>query len=325
MAIDCCRVLSAKCTQSFRGPVADLGPQTRKVSPHPDNDALETQTRNIFGCFTNNPNSRKGGWNARVPEHAYNFLESVLRAISDIQILLALALGLSVVVFGVCRTLQYQLNISVNLLLLACTSYLQTLGLTRHYWRSWLASMAALLRLLAVVGIYFCFGWILAIQNTFRSEHQFVAQRMPRRSQTDSAVFLKAACFLDPNFQNNTFVALDEAERTHIGLQDNDGPAAEWVLGILLAVVTTLVLIISIPFFMRRFPRQSKKNTVLHKIYYAFIWIPCAVVFGYSCSTVSGLRSWVSKSGWLQSGERGSPLDGVRGFGQTAAVRLFWV
>ena len=224
--------------------------------------------------------------------------------------------------FGVCRTLQYQLNISVNLLLLACTSYLQTLGLTPHYWRSWLASMAVLLRLLAVVGVYFCFGWILAIQNTFRSGHQFVAERMPGKNQTDSAVMLKAACFLDPNFQNNTFIALSQAERTHIGLQDNDGPAAEWLLGILLAVVTAVVFIGSIPFSLRRSPGDSKKNTVLHKIFYAFTWIPSAVVFSYSCSTVSGLRSWVSKSGWLQSVERGSPLDGVRGFGQTAALVL---
>ena len=116
----------------------------------------------------------------------------MLRAISDIQMLLALALGISVVLFGVCSTLQYHFEVGVNLLLLACANYLQALGLTRHYWRSRLAGIAALLRLLAVVGIYVCFGWILAIQNypTYRGKHHLIAERMPGGQKHDSAVLL---------------------------------------------------------------------------------------------------------------------------------------
>lgn len=152
-------------------------------------------------------------------------LRFVLSQIS--RFLLALALALSVVVFGICRTLQYHFDIGVNLLLLACANYLQTLGLTRQHCRSRQAGLAALLRLLAVVGIYFCCGWILAIQNAsqLRSTHRFVAERMSGDDKRDSVVFLKAACFLDPGFQNNTFSSLSSADRTHIGLEENRGLA----------------------------------------------------------------------------------------------------
>lgn len=263
---------------------------------------------------------------ARFPERAYNFLESTLRAISDIQILLALALALSVVVFGICRTLQYHFDIGVNLLLLACANYLQTLGLTRQYWRSWPAGLAALLRLLAVVGIYFCFGWILAIQNAseFRSTHRFVAERMPGDDKRDSVVFLKAACFLDPDFQNNTFSSLSSADRTHIGLEENSGLATEWILGILLAVSTAVAFIVRLVQACRRGTKNliKVKKSKVRVIYHACIWLLSMTVFGYSASTVIGLQSWVSKSGWLQPGENGNPDDEIRGFGQTVALVL---
>ena len=257
-------------------------------------------------------------------EHAFNSLECMLRAISDIQILLALALAISVVLFGVCRTLHYHFEIGINLLLLACANYLQTLGLTRHYWRSWPAGMAAFLRLLAMVGIYFCFGWMLAIQNSgiFLDKHSFAAERMSDEHTKDSVIFLKAACFLDPDFQNNTFRALDPAERTHIGLQENHGRAAEWYLGLMLAVLTLIAFFICLLSAFNRAIKKSMKKTVLHRIYYALIWLLSMVVFIYSAITVTGLRSWVSKSGWLQPGGNGNPQDDIRGFGQTAALVL---
>ena len=257
-------------------------------------------------------------------DNAYNFLESTLRAISDIQILLALALALSVVLFGICRTLQYHFEIGINLLLVACANYLQTLSLTRHYWRSWPTRMAALLRLLIMVGIYFCFGWILAIQNhqPFLNQHHFAVERMTADNKRDSAILLKAACFLEPSFQNNTFAHLNTAERTHIGLQENTGGAAEWILGLTLGCVTLLIFMFRILGAINHSLEDRIKKMKIHTILCASIWIFSLVVFCYSATTVSNLRSWVSKSGWLQPEEKNNPDDNIRGFGQTAALVL---
>ncbi|KAI4206291.1 MAG: hypothetical protein LQ346_001187 [Caloplaca aetnensis] len=287
----------------------------------------------ILPSLSSRGKGKKGGLKGIVPrlghggfpERAYNSLESILRAISDIQILLALSLAMSVVVFGICRTIQYHFEIGINLLLLACANYLQTLGLTRHYWRSWPAALAAFIRLLAVIGIYFCFGWILAIQNsspdTLR-KHQFVAERMPGDNKTDSVVFLKAACFLDPYFQNNTFVPLEPAERTSIGLHENNGRAPEWLLGIMLVLLTGIAFITCLVQVFRGPPKTTKRMTVLRLVYRCSIWLLSLAVLCYCAATVFGLRSWVSKSGWLQPVEKGNPDDSVRGFGQTAALVL---
>ncbi|KAL9043442.1 MAG: hypothetical protein Q9214_003374 [Letrouitia sp. 1 TL-2023] len=270
---------------------------------------------------------RKTGRKGKIPlpsERANHFLESVLHSISDIQILLALALALSVVVFGICRTLQYHFEVAVNLLLLACANYLQALGFTPKYWRSWPAAMADFLKLLGVVGIYLCFGWMMALQNDqhFADKHRFVAERMPAKAKIDSAILLKAACFLDPVFQNNTFMPLDEAQRAHIGLEENNGKAAEWILGLMLGVATLIILVIRFVTSFGHSPKNLMKKTAFHYLYYAPIWLLSLVVFCYSANTILGLRSWVSESGWVQLVEKGNPENNVRGFGQTAALLL---
>ena len=148
--------------------------------------------------------------------------------------------------FDSCRKLQYHFGVGTNLLLLACVNYLQTLAFVRHYWRSWCAGVAALLRLLAVFGIYFFLGWILALQNTqpYVGMHKYTAERLPDNSRKDSVILLKAACFLDPVFQNTTFASLDQQRRNSIGLKNNNGHAAEWIFEILLVLVTGLVFIL---------------------------------------------------------------------------------
>lgn len=71
----------------------------------------------------------------------------------------------------------------------------------RHYWRSWLAGTAALVRLLAVIGIYFLLGWILALQNAapFLSVNPFIAERRPGKGRNDSVILLKADCAVTIN------------------------------------------------------------------------------------------------------------------------------
>ena len=184
--------------------------------------------------------------------------------------------------------------------------------------------MAAFLRLLAMVGIYFCFGWMLAIQNhgPFLSKHHFTVERMPEDNRRDSAIFLKAACFLEPSFQNNTFALLKEPERTHIGLQENNSRAAEWILGLTLGGFTLLVFAFRILTSINHSIENRIKRTRIYPLFCASIWLLSLIVFCYSATTVSGLRSWVFKSGWLQLEEKSSPENSIPGFGQTAALVL---
>ena len=270
-------------------------------------------------------------------QKAYHFLEYIIRAISDLQILLALALAISFVVVGICEKLQYQVTIGVNLLLMTCANYLLTLGLVRHHWRSKIAGLAALLRLLAVAGIYFLLGWILSLQNDWR-KRPHAAEYMPDKSRNSSAILLKAACFLDPAFQNTTLsqntTTIPGQRNNDFGIGDNHGLAPEWIFGIFLAIVTTLVLTVRLLGSFTRLGRLDSdkagmptymkflKNKLIQKGYWWLIWVLSVVVYGYSAYTISGLRSWVSQSGWLKSGERGNPEDRVSGFGQIAALVL---
>lgn len=281
-------------------------------------------------CLANGRFSKKG-LNGILPRpgnpgspsgNAYNYLEATIRAISDIHILLALALAMTAMVFGICKTLQYHFRIGINLLLLACANYLQTLGLTRQYWHSWPAGTAALLRLLVVVGIYFFCGWILGIQNqrNLLSNHQFTVERVPEGNKRDSAILLKAACFLDPIFQNATFASLTNAERTQIGIQENHGLAFEWILELMLAACTFLVLMFRLLCSIFRSLEKRMKKTRIYTLFCGFIWVLSMIVFCYSAATVSNLRSWVAKSGWLEFDYKSNPDNNVSGFGQTVAL-----
>ena len=89
-----------------------------------------------------------------------------------------------------------------------------------------------------------------------------------------------------------------------------------------MGALTAFVLIIRLLDHFTRSDEQLMKNSAIHKLCYVFIWLLSIVVFVYSAATVSGLRSWVSKSGWLQPIEKSNPEYAIRGFGQTAALVL---
>ena len=233
-------------------------------------------------------------------------------------------------IFDSCRKLQYHFGIGTNLLLLACVNYLQTLAFVRHYWRSWPAGMAALLRLLAVFGIYFFLGWILALQNAqpYLEAHPYTAQRLPGQHQKDSVILLKAACFLDPEFQSTAFASLDGEQRGTIGLTTNNGQAAEWIFEILLAVITVLVFILRLlNSIARHSEEQLPPGKILkekaHLLYWVVIWLLSLTVFCYAATTVTSLRSWVAQSGWMQPAQtKANPENDIHGLGQLIALVL---
>lgn len=247
-----------------------------------------------------------------------------------------MALAISFVVVGICEKLQYQVTIGVNLLLMTCANYLLSLGLVRHQWRSWTAGLAALLRLMAVAGIYFLLGWILSLHSD-RAKYPYVAEHVPDNSTNESAILLKAACFLDPANQNTdlfrkTTSINGQSNGLLPGIKDNNGKAGEWILAILLAITTSIVLLVRLLGSFTRLGRLDSekapaylnifKKKLVHKIYWFSIWSVSLAVYFWSLIVIARIRSWVSNSGWLKSGERGNPEDRVSGFGQIAALVL---
>jgi hypothetical protein len=275
---------------------------------------------------------RKG---AECREVYYDFFESALRAISDVQILLTLALALSFIVLDDCSLLEYHWDIGVRLLLLACANYLLTIAYSRRILRPILAGIAAILRFLAVFGIMFILGSILATQNTtgyYSGQRKYIAEPLPPSTRNDSVIFLKAVCFLDPDSQQS-FGNLSDQQRQSIGLDENKGQAAEWIFWVMLVVAIGLVMIIrTLIACLHRsrphavdLPRVDLKGPMCPSpyeiLYWVLPWLLAAAIFLYSAVTVAKFRQWAGGSGWLMPDPLGhNAEDNVGGFGQTASL-----
>jgi hypothetical protein len=265
----------------------------------------------------------------------YDFFETALRAISDAQILLALALAISFIILDDCNLLQYHWDVGVRLLLLACANYLQTLAYVRRILRPFQATLAAILRFLAVLAILFILGSILVAQYVTplpSGQQRYVPEVVPPNTRNDSAILLKAICFLDRDSQQY-FGTLDDQDLQSIGLYPSNVPAPEWIFWILLVVAIGLVGIarIIIACCHRKqseavdIPTANFKSRTCPSpyeiMYWVLPWLLTVAVFIYSAATIAGLRGWAGGSGWLATNPDGSnPENSVGGFGQTASL-----
>lgn len=270
------------------------------------------------------------------PEHMYNIMESAIVIISDSQILLGLALAVSFIVIDRCKTLQYHFMIGINLLLLATTSYLQSLAIVRRR-RSLPGRLATILKTASVWFILYFIGWILVTQNAHRSKHPWAAERLPSSNRTDSVIFLKAACFLDPDFQKTAFLRTNTTmtvKHRYIGLDENTGNSPEWILWVM--IVVTMSIVCSVRLLgscCGRFWRKIKLTVDLPPptnltggkwydfVFWSFIWGLSFAAYIYVCMTVFPLRIWAFKSGWMKPNEMGENAENdITGFGQSAAL-----
>lgn len=224
--------------------------------------------------------------------------------------------------------------IGINLLLLSAVNQLQAFAIARRR-RSLLGSLATILKVVAVGFILYFIGWVLVTQNAqpYKERHQFVAERMPSSDRNDSVIFLKAACFLDPDFQRK-FRNVTETNRTMIGIETNKGSSPEWVFWVMVVVATSIVcLVCLLGFCCGRVWRKIKLRVEspppanltggrwFDFVYWGFIWCLSFAVYIYVCMTIFPLRDWAFKSGWLKPNELGGYAENdISGFGQSAAL-----
>ncbi len=258
----------------------------------------------------------------------------MLCTISDSQSLLALALAISFLVLDRCRILQYHFRLIVNIELVTGATYLLSLSLVRHHWKTRIAGIPAFVRFAAAALNHLFLAYILSLTNTlpFMGKRPYRAESLPPRNRSDSVLFLKASCFLDPDFQNRVFSPLSAESKESIGLLDNHGLEPECFFWLFLLITTGIAGVVRVV-IRRWYSRHQNQftNSPLPTTgpigfwLFAFYWMPIMglsiAVLVHSLTTVFQLRDWASNSGWLQPDERGKCAESdVRGFGQTAAL-----
>ena len=220
-------------------------------------------------------------------------------------------------------------------------TWIQTLFFTRRSLMSTWSMLAALVRLAAVAFIFVSLGWILNARSSpqFKSRHPLVPEHIPPWNRTDSVIFLKAACFLDPDFQNRTLNGTHFKEA--IGLQENREDPKEWIVFLALASLSGIAVVyLTIKAGLthyRWYQYGAKRNELEGELkdeppsltlgpcrtsmgLCVVLWLAYAVFTILSAKNVFEIRRWVDQSGWLKLDETGNPETGTAGFGQTLAM-----
>lgn len=95
-----------------------------------------------------------------------------------------------------CTISAYHYNLIANMMLLTCATHLMSVTIVRNYWKyPWLA----LFRVICISGVFIVTGVLLTNQNA-REDPPFPTT-LPLANETDSLIFLPAACFQN---QQNT-------------------------------------------------------------------------------------------------------------------------
>ncbi|KAK9771419.1 hypothetical protein AB5N19_03169 [Seiridium cardinale] len=221
----------------------------------------------------------------------------------------------------------------------------------RDYWRyPWLA----LLRGVCVTGVYILAGVLMSNQNVSTDPKVIFPTVVPPANETDSLMFLPAACFQDSNAKlSNTFEqSFSGNEQFFVNTIGNSTPRNKiqgWNMYIVMLLFYIAALIVE---FIRWWRRGAKR---VHSKYKKGLvdmigrWFPKARPYGrffrkvveisfliyllggiaISCATVilSGqyifaLRAWVDRSGWLQLDNGQNPENDATTFGQLVPIFL---
>ena len=175
--------------------------------------------------------------------------------------------------------------------------------------------------------LFLSLGWILVTKNSlgWKERHPFVAEHIPPSTRNDSVMFLRAACFLDPNFQERAFKPLVPAERDIIGLEIKKTKSRETIVFLLLVGLSGICVILQAVWYGVRHWKSLEK--LPHSIFGVNAtllclvpWIFCSFILIASTKNIYELRSWADRSGWLQLEETGNPENSVNGYGQMLTI-----
>ena len=267
-------------------------------------------------------------------------------ACSDQQVFTGAAYSLTLRYWRGCSILSYHYNLIANMLLLTCATHLMSVTVVRNYWKfPWLA----ILRIICISGVFIVAGLLLTNQNAHAKDPPFPTE-VPPTNETDSLIFLPAACF-----QNSSSDALTNT----IHKTTKNGSAFwdtlkwskpgnliqgwNWYIIILLfygaAIIAEIVRFVrrgrSRPgwraklasFFGRCFGRSLNRGTLARRIIQNVFLIYLAGGVGISIAAtiisakyMFSLRRWADHSGWLQLEGGKNPENDFSSFSQLVPI-----
>ncbi|KAF3071232.1 hypothetical protein GL218_00914 [Daldinia childiae] len=270
-----------------------------------------------------------------------DILETLVLACSDQQVFTGAAYALTLRYWRGCTISAYHYNIVANMMLLTCATHLISVTIVRNYWRfPWLAA----LRVISITAVFAVTGLLMTNQNADIGM-QFPTG-IPDANETDSTIFLPAACFQGGN--HTTLNTLKETiKNAHAFFKDNIAQSTPrnkiqgWNLYIMTllfygaAIIAELVRLIrrskSRPgwrsYVANQFRKCDNLGTTARKISQCVstVYLLAGVILSYSVTVISTryifeLRKWVDRSGWISLQNNQNPENDAKSFGQLVPI-----
>ncbi|KAI0397196.1 hypothetical protein F5Y17DRAFT_13600 [Xylariaceae sp. FL0594] len=195
-----------------------------------------------------------------------DILETLVMACSDQQLFTGAAYALTLRYLRGCTVSAYHYNIIANMLLLTCATHLMSVIIVRNYWKyPWLS----IVRILAITGVFTVTGLLFTNQN---AAGKHFPTGIPDADQSDSLIFLPAACFQDST--NSAAATFQESVRDPnaffvqiIGHSTPDNKIQGWNVYVLTLLYYGAALLAELVRFIRRArSRQGWRGNVANKI-----------------------------------------------------------
>ncbi|KAI1204480.1 uncharacterized protein F4807DRAFT_330046 [Annulohypoxylon truncatum] len=279
---------------------------------------------------------------ARQPRTSFSeILETLILACSDQQVFTGAAYALTLRYWRGCTISAYHYNIVANMMLLTCATHLISVTIVRNYWKfRWLA----LLRVIAITGVFTVTGLLMANQNA-NTDITFPTG-IPNANETDSDLLLAAACFqTNEHTVSDTFKETTSSAKTffidNLAQSTPHNKIQGWNLYIITMLFYGVAIIAEIIKFFRRgrskpgmraviakpFRRCCALGTPLRKFSQHIFLFYLVLGLGLGCATtiistsyIFRLRSWVNNSGWIQIENNINPENDAKSFGQLVPI-----
>lgn len=272
-----------------------------------------------------------------------DILQTLVLSCSDQQVFTGAAYALTLRYWKGCSISAYHYNVVANMMLLTCATHLMSVTIVRNYWKyPWLA----LLRVICICGVFIVTGLLMANQNA--NQDLKFPTAVPPANETDSLLFLPAACFQSANsplgatFKNTTASATAFFQDTLVkSAPGNMVQGWNWYVVILL-FYGAAILAEFIRFCRRGRSRPGWRGKLGARIsrlvrpkswqrmlvsYIVLLYLILgagisAVAVVFSARYVYSLRQWVDRSGWIALENGYNPENDATSFGQLVPIFL---
>ena len=261
-------------------------------------------------------------------------------ACSDQQVFTGGAYALTLRYWKGCTISAYHYNLIANMMLLTCATHLMSVTIVRNYWKyPWLA----ILRIICISGVFIVTGLLFTNQNA-REDPPFPTA-IPPVNETDSLIFLPAACFQSElPTATDTFRASTESGEAFWNTLKWSRPGnliQGWNWYIVILLFYGAAIIAEFIRFLRRgrsrpgwrgnvagqFRRCFGRGTLPRRLFQNVFLLYRAGGVGISIAAtiISGqyifaLRRWADHSGWIELENGQNPENDFSSFGQLVPI-----